>query len=139
MIIAIDFDGTIVDDNYPNIGAEVPFAIDYIKKWQESNDIILLTMREGKELEEAKSFLSDRGVNLFCSNNNLNKWANSRKIFANLYIDNASFGCPLIMLPDFRCPCANWSIIGPITSKIIRIHNKTNDINKARFIGSIVK
>ena len=137
MIIAIDFDGTIVDDIYPDIGAEVPLALDYIKQWQEENDIVLYTMRERKELEDAEMFLVNKGVNLFSSNSNLNMWYNSRKIFANLHIDNASFGCPLIKIEGFKKPCADWNVIGPITTKIIKEYDYNLDINKARYIGSL--
>ena len=31
MIIAIDFDGTIVEHRYPKIGDEIPFATDTLK------------------------------------------------------------------------------------------------------------
>ena len=34
MIIAVDFDGTIVEHEYPRIGAEIPFAIDTLKRLQ---------------------------------------------------------------------------------------------------------
>jgi len=31
MIIAVDFDGTIVEHKYPKIGSEIPFATDTLK------------------------------------------------------------------------------------------------------------
>lgn len=31
MIIAVDFDGTIVEHKYPSIGKEIPFAIETLK------------------------------------------------------------------------------------------------------------
>ena len=50
MIIACDFDGTIVTHEYPRIGKPIPFAIQTLKKLQEEDhhQIILWTVREGE-------------------------------------------------------------------------------------------
>ena len=49
MTIAVDFDGTIVEHRYPNIGKERPFAFDVLKKLQkEGHKLILWTAREGR-------------------------------------------------------------------------------------------
>ena len=54
MIIAVDFDGTIVEHRYPQIGKEIPFAIATLKQLQaERHLLILWSVREGKLLEEA--------------------------------------------------------------------------------------
>ena len=51
MIIAVDFDGTIVEHRYPEIGKEIPFAIATLKQLQaERHLLILWTVREGKLL-----------------------------------------------------------------------------------------
>ena len=42
MIIAVDFDGTIVEHRYPAIGKEIPFAIDTLKKLQEEGHRLIL-------------------------------------------------------------------------------------------------
>jgi len=49
MIIAVDFDGTIVKHEYPRIGKEIPFAIDTLKRLQQSPDyqLVLWTVRQG--------------------------------------------------------------------------------------------
>ena len=53
MIIAVDFDGTIVTHEYPRIGREIPFAIDTLKRLQDEghHQLILWTVREGTLLE----------------------------------------------------------------------------------------
>ena len=57
MIIAVDFDGTIVEHKYPEIGRELPFAIETLKKLQqERHRLILWSVREGKLLQEAVDF-----------------------------------------------------------------------------------
>ena len=61
MTIAVDFDGTIVDHKYPEIGKEKPFAIEtLIQLQQEGNRLILWTSREGELLEAAIKFCHDR-------------------------------------------------------------------------------
>ena len=42
MIIAVDFDGTIVEHKYPEIGRELPFAIETLKKLQQERHLSLI-------------------------------------------------------------------------------------------------
>ena len=56
MKIAVDFDGTIVEHRYPQIGKEIPFAIDTLKMLQqEGHWLILWSVREGKQTERRKN------------------------------------------------------------------------------------
>jgi len=58
MIIAVDFDGTIVEDAYPGIGKPKRFALESLKELQkDGHDLILWTYRHGKKLDEAVEFL----------------------------------------------------------------------------------
>lgn len=98
MIVAVDFDGTIVEHMYPDIGPEVPGALDALREIQgRMHDIILWTMRSGDRLDEAVSFLRKNGIELFGINENPEQhtWTNSSKAFAHTYIDDAALGCPL--------------------------------------------
>ncbi|BDD06887.1 BT0820 family HAD-type phosphatase [Aureibacter tunicatorum] len=103
MVIAVDFDGTIVEHKYPKIGKEIPFAIDTLKALQaEGHTLILWSYRAGEELEEAVKFCEVRGLEFFACNRNYpdEKYVEgkvSRKILADLYIDDRSFGG----LPDW--------------------------------------
>ena len=61
LIIAIDFDGTIVEDAYPNIGKPLIFALDTIKKLQaDGHRLILWTYRSGQKLTEAVDFCKEQ-------------------------------------------------------------------------------
>lgn len=63
MTIAVDFDGTIVEHDYPRIGKEIPFAIDTLKMLrQEQHRLILWSVREGKLLEEARGMVQGKGA-----------------------------------------------------------------------------
>lgn len=97
MIIAVDFDGTIVEHKYPMIGKERPFAIDTLKQLaQEGHTLILWTVREGKSLEEAVEFCRERGLEFYSVNSNFPEqaWAatGGRKLKADLFIDDCNLG-----------------------------------------------
>ena len=71
MIIAVDFDGTIVEHKYPHIGKEIPFAIATLKKLQTEHHILILwTVREGKFLKEAIEFCRKKGLEFYAVNRN---------------------------------------------------------------------
>lgn len=98
MIIAVDFDGTIVEHKYPKIGKEIPFAIDTLKKLrQEGHQLILWSVREGRLLEEAVEFCRQRGLEFYAVNSNYQEekveHVNfSRKIKADIFIDDRNVG-----------------------------------------------
>ena len=74
MIIAVDFDGTIVEHKYPQIGREIPFAITTLKKLQaERHLLILWSVREGELLDEAVDFCRKRGLEFYAVNSNMQK------------------------------------------------------------------
>jgi len=92
MIWAIDFDGTIVDLAYPEIGKPNTKLIYRLKQLKEKgHKLILWTCREGKDLEEAVDFCNS--VNLFFDAINQNlpgityAWE-GRKVFADVYLDD---------------------------------------------------
>ena len=103
MIIAVDFDGTIVEHKYPSIGKEIPFAIETLKKLQKDNHkLILWTVREDNLLEEAISFCRERGLEFYAVNSNYPEEKDShnhfsRKLKADLFIDDRNLGG----LPDW--------------------------------------
>lgn len=97
MIIAVDFDGTIVEHKYPKIGKPLPFAFEVLKKLQEKGHILILwSYRAGKELDEAVEFCRKNGLEFFAVNKNHPEEQFSekisRKILADVYIDDRNFG-----------------------------------------------
>jgi len=103
MIIAVDFDGTIVTHEYPKIGRDIPFAIDTLKRLQKEfqHQLILWTVREGRELEEALEYCRVRGLEFYAINNNYPEETitdgQPRKLKADLFIDDRNLGG----LPDW--------------------------------------
>ena len=97
MIIAVDFDGTIVDHEYPEIGKPKLFAFETLKALQEKgHQLILWTYRAGKDLDDAVEFCSKNGIEFYAVNKNYPEeiYDNtiSRKIIADIYIDDRNIG-----------------------------------------------
>ena len=97
LIIAVDFDGTIVEDQYPRIGRPIIFAFDTLKQLQEKGHrLILWTYRRGSTLEEAVSFCKQNGIVFYAVNKSFPEeefdGSYSRKIHADLFIDDRNFG-----------------------------------------------
>ena len=105
MVIGVDFDGTIVEHRYPEIGEERPFATDILKRLiADRHKLILWTMRNGRLLDEAVQWCADRGVTFYAVNSNspeMFKEENpsylSCKLNADVFIDDCNVGG----LPDW--------------------------------------
>lgn len=98
MRIAVDFDGTVVEHRYPEMGDERPMATMTLRQLQEEgHQLILWTVREGELLTQAVEWCRERGVEFYAVNANYpdqteedNHYA--RKITADLYIDDRNVG-----------------------------------------------
>ncbi|MCC8112907.1 MAG: hypothetical protein LIP03_02730 [Bacteroidales bacterium] len=107
MVIAVDFDGTIVEHRYPEIGRERPFAIAALKRLQaEGHRLILWTAREGDLLDDALAWCRERGIEFFAANANSPEeegepTTRCRKVVADCYIDDRNLGG----LPDWGAIC----------------------------------
>lgn len=112
MVIAVDFDGTIVQHRYPQIGEEISFATETLKMLiQDHHKLILWTVREGKLLHDAVEWRKEHGVEFYAVNKNhpMEEFTDinySRKLRAHLFIDDYSLGG----IPD-------WEIIYKKISK----------------------
>ena len=95
--IAVDFDGTIVEHKYPEIGKENLFAFQTLKQLEKMGArLILWTFRTGKELEEAVEYCRKNGIEFYAVNKNYPEEifddTISRKIDADIYIDDKNVG-----------------------------------------------
>ena len=104
MVIAVDFDGTIVKHRYPEIGPEIPFAVETLLKLQdEGHKLILWSVREGELLDEAVEWCRARGLEFYAVNRDYpeeevdNNNHFSRKLKVDLFIDDRNLGG----LPDW--------------------------------------
>lgn len=108
-IIAVDFDGTCVTHDYPDIGKDIG-AVPVLRKLvSRGAKLILWTMRSGKERDEAVLWFKRHNIPLWGVNRNPTQrsWTQSPKAYAQLYIDDAALGVPLIRRKGKR-PYVDW-------------------------------
>lgn len=96
-LIAVDFDGTIVEDNYPAVGKPMMFAFETLKRLQEDGHrLILWTYRSGVRLSDAVEFCQKNGIEFYAINSSYPEeefdQESSRKINADIFIDDRNFG-----------------------------------------------
>ncbi len=90
MIIAVDFDGTLVDHEYPRIGALKEGGREALKAFKKAgHKIVIWTCRSGESEAEVRRFLIDNGIPF----DSINTPApgtdlSTRKIYADIYIDD---------------------------------------------------
>lgn len=127
MLIAVDFDGTIVEHRYPSIGKERPGAIETLKQLaKEGNRLILWTVREGELLQDAVGFCRARGLEFYAVNSNVPQndlflstaKAISGKVSADIYIDDRNIGG----LPDWD---TIYALVNGLREKKMKKHRKS--------------
>ncbi len=132
LVIAVDCDGTIVDHVFPDLGAPVPGAFKWLKRFQELGALLILyTMRSddrrdgGNYLSDAVALCKENGVEFWGHNVNPEQaeWTSSPKCYASIYVDDAAVGCPLSppMRPGGR-PVVDWETVGPLVeARLLKI------------------
>lgn len=93
LTIAVDFDGTLVENEYPGIGKPILFAFESLRKLQQEGHLLILwTYRSGEKLEEAIRFCEEKGISFYAVNKSFPEEQYdpklSRKILADLFIDD---------------------------------------------------
>lgn len=114
LIIAVDFDGTIVSHQYPDIGQDLG-AVPYLKRLQEAGHrLVLETMRDGEELDAALDWLQEQDVRVetLLEAHEKQNWTSSSKLHAHLYIDDRGACVPLQWLDGEKRPCMDWEEMG---------------------------
>jgi hypothetical protein len=114
MVIAIDFDGTCVSHEFPKVGNDIGAAPVLKRLVEKGHQLVLFTMRSdienpesqdynihtkgGLYLTEAMDWFKENDIPLYGiqSNPTQHKWTTSPKAYAQLYIDDAALGCPLM-------------------------------------------
>jgi hypothetical protein len=95
--IAVDFDGTIVEHAYPEIGKEMLFAFETLRELQKEGALLILwTFRTGPELSEAVEFCKKKGIEFYAVNRNYPEEVydenTPRKLNADIFIDDRNVG-----------------------------------------------
>ena len=139
MILAIDFDGTIVEHQYPQIGKERSFAFSTLKELEkQGHRLILWTYRAGKELDEAVEFCKSNGLEFYAINKNYPEEkfdeTTSRKILADVYIDDRNVG-------GFLGWSKIWQILNPnlMSNQQVDYNRYEDKGNKRGFFKNLFK
>lgn len=114
LTFCVDFDGTVVTHEYPEIGKPISRCIETLKKLiAAGHKIILFTMRSGKELDDAVNYLHENDVALYGVNENPDQtWSPSRKVYAHHYIDDAAIGTYLTGNTNIcKRPWVDWGAV----------------------------
>ena len=104
-IYAIDFDGTLCESVWPGIGDPNIALIEHLKKKREKgNKLILWTCRVGERLQEAVNWCKCYGLEFDAVNENLPEMiekygGDSRKVYADVYIDDQAVNKPKYHIP----------------------------------------
>jgi hypothetical protein len=112
MIIAVDFDGTCVEHDYPSVGMDVEGAVEVLRAIvAKRHRLILFTMRSSSKLDDAVRWFRDRKIELWAVNENpeQREWTSSPKVYADLYIDDSAVGCPIRFIDGVRHHVVDWS------------------------------
>ena len=134
MTIAVDFDGTIVEHRFPAIGKEIPYAFDTLKRLQnDGHRIILWSVREGRELQEAVEFCHRKGLDFYAVNSPIPadvKYEGpvSRKISADVYIDDCNVGG----IPDWAT-IYQMIVFRKTYSSMMEVANPDSSIPRIRY------
>lgn len=116
LLVALDFDGTVVTHSYPKVGVEIG-ATEWLRILMVNDcQFILNTMRCHNELTAAIEWFRKREIPLYGANKNPDQfsWTDSPKVYAHVYVDDSALGCPLIYPPGNGKPYADWAKVGPM-------------------------
>lgn len=124
-IIGLDFDGTVVEHAFPQVGSDLPFVVASLKQIASTGArIVLWTMRSGDLLADAVRWFADRGIPLWGVNSNPDQgtWTKSPKAYCHLYVDDAALGAPLFDPSPGARPAVDWRKAGPSVLAFIEQH-----------------
>ncbi len=113
--VAINFDGTCVENNYPKIGADIGADLWLRAANALGAKLILNTVRCGDELRNALDWFTNHRVGLWAINRNpgQEKFTTSQKLYAHIYVESAAIGAPMVPRTERKRPHLDWSIAGP--------------------------
>ncbi len=128
--IAVDFDGTVVTHDFPNVGKDIGAAPVLKKLVANGHKLILFTMRSnttesngcsdefpevvsGNFLDDAVNWFKENDIPLYGINVNPTQksWTSSPKAYAQLMIDDTGIGAPLKIDPAHPRPYVDWNVV----------------------------
>lgn len=112
-IICLDFDGTVVTHEFPEIGEPVGAESVLRRLVSRGHKLVLFTMRSNEHLAAAVGWFEERNIFLWNIQRNpyQDSWTSSPKAYGHIYIDDAALGCPLVESELFERPFVDWNVV----------------------------
>lgn len=89
MILAVDFDGTLCENEYPGIGKPITQNINYVKTLKQNGwKIVLWTCRDKKQLYQAVHWCKKQGLEFDAVNTDIIAGVPCKKLYADIYLDD---------------------------------------------------
>lgn len=131
LTVAIDFDGTVVSNSFPEKGEDLPHCVDTLKRWHKEHGVefILYTMRDGDKLQDAINWFKEHDIPLFGvqTHPTQGNWTTSPKCHARFCIDDRNLGTPLTVDKNGN-PCVDWKKMSELFDDTFKhINLITND------------
>ena len=119
MDIVIDFDGTCVTHEYPDVGKEIGATPVLRELADAGHRLILFTIRSNNKrknnhtLDDAFEWFQERDIPLYGIQVHPEQplWTSSPKAYGDLYIDDCALGCPLIVPENDERPYVDWKTV----------------------------
>lgn len=96
------------------MGTSVPYCVAVLTELvQQGHRLILYTMRSGEHLKAATEWFAAHKLPLYGVNENPGQhtWTASPKVYAQVYIDDAALGCPVIHPEGDERPYVDWRAV----------------------------
>ena len=122
-ILAVDYDGTLFEGSWPDLGDPKEDVIAKVKKFKDAgSEIVLWTCREGVSLKEALERCKEVGLEFDSVNENSPSQKEymeqrkeegeifaTRKIFANFYLDDRAHNIDFFLKINAEATCERFN------------------------------
>lgn len=107
--LGVDFDGTLVEFAFPEIGREIPMAVQTLQECVSAGALLVLwTRRTGDALDAAVAWCEERGLALHGVNSRPDESGAGPKPGCDVFIDDAALGCPVTIDEDTKARAVDW-------------------------------
>ncbi len=131
IIIALDFDGTLCDSDFPELGPslDAEFWLQRAAEVDDRVEYVLWTLRTAERLAEAARWCGSQGIALASVNEHplQNRFEErqgfemARKLFAHVFVDDRGLGTPLRPSVHGGAPVVDWDRMGPLLVKQVAL------------------
>lgn len=122
MIVGLDFDGTLCEHRFPDIGKDIGAWPWLVQASALGARYVLITMRSEEFLDAAVEVIRARGIELYGVQvtPGQEQWTSSPKAYCHVYVGDETLGAPLVHPMDGGRPYVDWEVAGPLLVARVR-------------------